>query len=134
MFTNSGISSLTFTKAGEALYLHSSSELQRISLSAAKVTKAHCALNLPPNARSTPEVATPEEKDTSTTEPEEKNEEVTNEEVVAKEKEVNQTQTSPKVITENGVVGSSEFSKIYKVSFLVYVQTHCVLLFHCACL
>ncbi|XP_012234914.1 lethal(2) giant larvae protein homolog 1 isoform X1 [Linepithema humile] len=46
-----GISSLTFTKAGEALYLHSSSELQRISLSAAKMTKAHCALNLPPHAR-----------------------------------------------------------------------------------
>ncbi|XP_012269374.2 lethal(2) giant larvae protein homolog 1 isoform X3 [Athalia rosae] len=48
-----GISSLTFTKAGEALYLHSSSELQRISLSATRITKAHCALNLPPNARAT---------------------------------------------------------------------------------
>ncbi|KAG5308084.1 L2GL protein, partial [Acromyrmex insinuator] len=48
----SGISSLIFTKAGEALYLHSSSELQRISLSTAKMTKAHCALNLPPHARS----------------------------------------------------------------------------------
>ncbi|XP_018044646.1 PREDICTED: lethal(2) giant larvae protein homolog 1 isoform X2 [Atta colombica] len=47
-----GISSLIFTKAGEALYLHSSSELQRISLSTAKMTKAHCALNLPPHARS----------------------------------------------------------------------------------
>ncbi|XP_015429859.1 PREDICTED: lethal(2) giant larvae protein homolog 1 isoform X2 [Dufourea novaeangliae] len=47
-----GISSLTFTKAGEALYLHSSSELQRISLSASNETKTHCALNLPPNARS----------------------------------------------------------------------------------
>ncbi|XP_008203812.1 lethal(2) giant larvae protein homolog 1 isoform X3 [Nasonia vitripennis] len=102
-----GISSLTFTKAGEALYLHSSSELQRISLSAAKMTKAHCALNLPPNARSTPEVATPEQKDTSTTEPEEKNEEATNEEVVVEEKGVNQTQALPKVITENGVVGST---------------------------
>ncbi|KAG5315252.1 L2GL protein, partial [Pseudoatta argentina] len=47
-----GISSLIFTKAGEALYLHSSSELQRISLSTAKMTKAHCALILPPHARS----------------------------------------------------------------------------------
>ncbi|XP_018378130.1 PREDICTED: lethal(2) giant larvae protein homolog 1 isoform X4 [Trachymyrmex cornetzi] len=47
-----GISSLIFTKAGEALYLHSSSELQRISLSTAKMTKAHCALKLPPHARS----------------------------------------------------------------------------------
>lgn len=42
---------MTFTRAGEALYLHSSSELQRISLSTNRVTKAHCALNLPPNAR-----------------------------------------------------------------------------------
>ncbi|KAK2584774.1 hypothetical protein KPH14_007097 [Odynerus spinipes] len=50
-----GISSLTFTKSGEALYLHSSSELQRISLSATKVTKAHCTLNLPPSARMSPE-------------------------------------------------------------------------------
>ncbi|XP_043508868.1 lethal(2) giant larvae protein homolog 1-like isoform X2 [Frieseomelitta varia] len=51
-----GISSLTFTKAGEALYLYSSSELQRISLSVNKVTKAYCALNLPPNARLSSEV------------------------------------------------------------------------------
>lgn len=51
----SGISSLTFTKAGEALYLHSSSELQRISLSVTKVTKTHCALNLPPGARAAAE-------------------------------------------------------------------------------
>ncbi|XP_046587651.1 lethal(2) giant larvae protein homolog 1 isoform X2 [Neodiprion pinetum] len=50
-----GISSLTFTKAGQALYLHSSSELQRISLSATRVTKAQCVLNLPPNARATDE-------------------------------------------------------------------------------
>lgn len=115
------------------MYLHSSSELQRISLSAAKMTKAHCALNLPPNARSSPEVATPEKKDTSTTEPEAKNEEATNEEVVVEEKEVNQTQALPKIITENGVVGSSEFLKICKTSFLVYVQKHCVLLLHRAC-
>ncbi|XP_050298869.1 lethal(2) giant larvae protein homolog 1 [Anthonomus grandis grandis] len=41
-----GISSLVFTKTGEALYLHSSSELQRISLSATAVTQARCYLPL----------------------------------------------------------------------------------------
>ncbi|XP_026472998.1 protein lethal(2) giant larvae-like [Ctenocephalides felis] len=46
-----GISSLTFTRAGEALYLHSSSELQRITVSATKVTSACCHLNLSPSAR-----------------------------------------------------------------------------------
>ncbi|CAG5032816.1 unnamed protein product [Parnassius apollo] len=42
-----GISSLCFSKRGEALYLHSSSELQRISLSATKVTIAQCHIVLP---------------------------------------------------------------------------------------
>lgn len=42
-----GISSLSFSKRGEALYLHSSSELQRITVSASKVTKACCHLSLP---------------------------------------------------------------------------------------
>ncbi|XP_047351120.1 lethal(2) giant larvae protein homolog 1 isoform X1 [Vespa velutina] len=56
-----GISSLTFTKSGEALYLHSSSELQRISLSATKVTKAHCTLNLPPSARVSSETSAEEQ-------------------------------------------------------------------------
>ncbi|KAG8310203.1 Lethal(2) giant larvae protein 1 [Homalodisca vitripennis] len=46
-----GISSLVFTREGEALYLHSSSELQRISLSAVRTTVAHCALVLPAHAR-----------------------------------------------------------------------------------
>ncbi|XP_006559028.1 lethal(2) giant larvae protein homolog 1 isoform X7 [Apis mellifera] len=93
-----GISSLTFTKAGEALYLYSSSELQRISLSASKVTKANCALNLPPNARSFPET----------------NNEDTQEEGIIEgtpETEGETTQGSQPVtmqrITENGVVGSS---------------------------
>ncbi|XP_006619910.1 lethal(2) giant larvae protein homolog 1 isoform X7 [Apis dorsata] len=93
-----GISSLTFTKAGEALYLYSSSELQRISLSANKVTKANCALNLPPNARSFPET----------------NNEDTQEEGIIEgtpETEGETTQGSQSVtmqrITENGVVGSS---------------------------
>lgn len=36
-FIFSGISSLTFSKYGEAVYFHSSSELQRISVSATKV-------------------------------------------------------------------------------------------------
>ncbi|KAL1494212.1 hypothetical protein ABEB36_009844 [Hypothenemus hampei] len=39
-----GISSLVFTKTAEALYLHSSSELQRLSLSATAVTQARCYL------------------------------------------------------------------------------------------
>ncbi|KAM3964532.1 LLGL domain-containing protein l(2)gl isoform 4-T4 [Aphomia sociella] len=43
-----GISSLCFSKRGEALYLHSSSELQRITLSATKVTIAQCQVILSP--------------------------------------------------------------------------------------
>ncbi|XP_072932199.1 lethal(2) giant larvae protein homolog 1 isoform X2 [Epargyreus clarus] len=43
-----GISSLCFSKRGEALYLHSSSELQRITLSATKVTIAQCHIILSP--------------------------------------------------------------------------------------
>ncbi|XP_073945065.1 LOW QUALITY PROTEIN: LLGL domain-containing protein l(2)gl [Choristoneura fumiferana] len=43
-----GISSLCFSKRGEALYLHSSSELQRITLSATKVTVAQCHVLLAP--------------------------------------------------------------------------------------
>ncbi|XP_037293654.1 lethal(2) giant larvae protein isoform X3 [Manduca sexta] len=43
-----GISSLCFSKRGEALYLHSSSELQRITLSATKVTIAQCHVTLSP--------------------------------------------------------------------------------------
>ncbi|XP_015837731.1 lethal(2) giant larvae protein homolog 1 isoform X3 [Tribolium castaneum] len=42
-----GISSLVFTKSAEALYLHSSSELQRISLSATCATTARCYLPQP---------------------------------------------------------------------------------------
>ncbi|XP_052759396.1 lethal(2) giant larvae protein homolog 1 isoform X2 [Galleria mellonella] len=43
-----GISSMCFSKRGEALYLHSSSELQRITLSATKVTIAQCQVILSP--------------------------------------------------------------------------------------
>ncbi|XP_053607282.1 lethal(2) giant larvae protein homolog 1 isoform X2 [Plodia interpunctella] len=43
-----GITSLCFSKRGEALYLHSSSELQRITLSATKVTIAQCQVILSP--------------------------------------------------------------------------------------
>jgi len=50
-FIYSGISSLAFTRYGEALYLHSSSELQRISVSAATVTQVDCSLNLPTRDR-----------------------------------------------------------------------------------
>ncbi|XP_072742817.1 lethal(2) giant larvae protein homolog 1 isoform X5 [Anoplolepis gracilipes] len=98
-----GISSLIFTKAGEALYLHSSSEFQRISLSAGKVTKAHCVLNLPPRAR-------------SLTEKTENINEVAQEQGVvegAPETEGETQESQPptvanRVITENGIVGATE--------------------------
>ncbi|KAK1128335.1 hypothetical protein K0M31_002800 [Melipona bicolor] len=95
-----GISSLTFTKVGEALYLHSSSELQRISLSANRVTKAHCALNLPPNARSFPEVNNEETQ----------KQDVIESTAIETENEATQeSQSTPiqRIITENGVIGSS---------------------------
>jgi len=47
----SGISSLAFTRYGEALYLHSSSELQRISVSATNITQVDCSLDLPTRDR-----------------------------------------------------------------------------------
>ncbi|XP_076673089.1 LLGL domain-containing protein l(2)gl isoform X3 [Andrena cerasifolii] len=102
-----GISSLTFTKAGEALYLHSSSELQRISLSASKVTGANCALNLPPNARSA----------------EVNNEETQEQGVVEGTAEAGETQASQpntiqRMITENGVVGSTSGEESPKESSL----------------
>lgn len=50
---SSGISSLVFTKDAEALYLHSSSELQRLSLSAQMITSARCYLDLPNCVRET---------------------------------------------------------------------------------
>ncbi|KAK4874231.1 hypothetical protein RN001_013591 [Aquatica leii] len=46
-----GISSLVFTRDSEALYLHSSSELQRISLALTHTTSARCYLSLPDGVR-----------------------------------------------------------------------------------
>lgn len=43
-FSTSGISSFIFTKWGEGLYLHSSSEIQRITLSASRKIVPRCAL------------------------------------------------------------------------------------------
>ncbi|XP_057332677.1 lethal(2) giant larvae protein homolog 1-like isoform X2 [Microplitis mediator] len=104
-----GISSLTFTKAGEALYLHSSSELQRISVSATKGTRAHCALNLPPNARSVPEPPTPTE---------EVQDEVTVESPPEKETESQDNESAPAPrILENGV-GSTHSGETSKDSTL----------------
>lgn len=40
-----------FTREAEALYLHSSSELQRISLATSRMTSARCYLALPEGAR-----------------------------------------------------------------------------------
>ncbi|XP_036149808.1 lethal(2) giant larvae protein homolog 1 isoform X2 [Monomorium pharaonis] len=94
-----GISSLIFTKAGEALYLHSSSELQRISLSTAKMTKAHCALNLPPHARSFTE---------NTNEVAQEQGVVEGEPQIEGETQGSQPPTAAnRVITENGVVGTT---------------------------
>lgn len=42
---------MVFTRDAEALYLHSSSELQRISLATSGVTQARCYLALPEGAR-----------------------------------------------------------------------------------
>lgn len=66
MVSSSGISSLTFTRDGEALYLHSSSEIQRISLAAHKVTTTHCYLNLPVGARNDDAAASGEAAATAT--------------------------------------------------------------------
>lgn len=59
----SGISSLIFTKEAEALYLHSSSELQRLSLATRRVTSARCYLSLPEAVKEEPEAETPSEID-----------------------------------------------------------------------
>ncbi|XP_065162480.1 lethal(2) giant larvae protein isoform X2 [Atheta coriaria] len=58
-----GISSLIFTKEAEALYLHSSSELQRLSLATRRVTSARCYLSLPEAVKEEPEAETPSEID-----------------------------------------------------------------------
>ncbi|XP_024889956.1 lethal(2) giant larvae protein homolog 1 isoform X2 [Temnothorax curvispinosus] len=94
-----GISSLIFTKAGEALYLHSSSELQRISLSTAKMTKAYCALNLPPHARSYVENANEVAQEQGVVEgvPETEGETQGSQPPIA----------ANRIITENGVVGTT---------------------------
>lgn len=47
----SGISSVVLSEEGEGLYLHSSSELERVTVSAAKVTSARCKVHLPPSTR-----------------------------------------------------------------------------------
>ncbi|KAG8233909.1 hypothetical protein J437_LFUL005237 [Ladona fulva] len=59
-----GISSLAFTRLGEAFYLHSSSELQRVTLSTTKMTQTACYLILPESAR-------PKAQDSTSPEPEE---------------------------------------------------------------
>lgn len=86
-------------KNEEGLYLQSSSELQRISLWASKITRTHCALSLPPNARSTLE------EETKSEEVESKENDSTE---VKKETETEKPQPVPKTITENGVAGSSK--------------------------
>ncbi|XP_015108444.1 lethal(2) giant larvae protein homolog 1 isoform X2 [Diachasma alloeum] len=98
-----GISSLTFTRGGEALYLHSSSELERISLSVNNVTKAHCALNLPPNARSTPETTVSSVQSVKEGEGEGEQEGVVE---GTGEKEI-EAPGAARGVTENGIVGST---------------------------
>ena len=50
-----------FTDRGEALYLHSPSELQRVSLAAAYITRPKCTLDLPEGSRP-PKPETKEDK------------------------------------------------------------------------
>ena len=95
---------MTFTKAGEALYLYSSSELQRISLSVNKVTKAYCALNLPPNARLSSEVNNGETQEQGVVEGTAETEGETT--------QGSQPITAQRMITENAV-GSSEYTVSY---------------------
>ncbi|XP_051174479.1 lethal(2) giant larvae protein homolog 1 isoform X1 [Leptopilina boulardi] len=92
-----GISSLSFTRSAEALYLHSSSELQRISLTPTKGVRAHCALSLPPNARSM-----------STETKEESMEQTSTEDGTEDEVQDDQSEPAAKNITENGIVGSTD--------------------------
>lgn len=62
----SGISSFTFTKYGEGLYLHSSSEIQRITLSASRKTIPQCSLMLTNRKQLQPESPlTPEKQNRS---------------------------------------------------------------------
>lgn len=93
----SGISSLSFTRSAEALYLHSSSELQRISLTPSKGVRAYCALSLPPNARSL-----------STETKEESIEQESTEDGTEDEAKDDQSDVATKNIAENGITGSSK--------------------------
>ncbi|XP_034242860.1 lethal(2) giant larvae protein homolog 1 isoform X2 [Thrips palmi] len=91
-----GISSLCFTKHGEALYLHSSSELQRVSLSAQHITQAHCHLELPPGVRPGREVEAEAEEE----EEEEEEAEEGSEEESPKEGEVEAETTEVEVVVK----------------------------------
>ncbi|XP_049951670.1 lethal(2) giant larvae protein homolog 1 isoform X2 [Schistocerca serialis cubense] len=66
-----GISSLTFTRYGEAFYLHSSSELQRITLSASTLLYPRCRIDLPEGARQIPKEEETEEEEMEVAEEEE---------------------------------------------------------------
>lgn len=79
------------------------------------MTRAHCALNLPPNARSTPAEAAPatEQNAAAGSASEQQDKEAASEDVVDTEAEAGQAQPAApavKIITENGVVGSSELA------------------------
>lgn len=122
-----GISSLTFTKSGEAFYLHSSSELERISLSVTKVTKAQCALNLLPNARESLDKA-PETEEENEEEDEDEDEEINKDEKIKntndkqdeivdkllKNKYESQNTEANKTITENGIGNDESKDSILK--------------------
>ncbi|GBM95723.1 Lethal(2) giant larvae 1 [Araneus ventricosus] len=56
-----GISSVVFTKTGQAFYLHSPCEFQRFTLSAKDILEAKCRVDLPEGARPPPPVSEPEE-------------------------------------------------------------------------
>ncbi|GFR33149.1 lethal(2) giant larvae protein homolog 1 [Trichonephila clavata] len=56
-----GISSVVFTKNGQAFYLHSPCEFQRFTLSARDILEAKCKIDLPEGARPPPPISEPEE-------------------------------------------------------------------------
>uniref|UniRef100_A0A1B6CIZ4 Uncharacterized protein n=1 Tax=Clastoptera arizonana TaxID=38151 RepID=A0A1B6CIZ4_9HEMI len=95
-----GISSLTFTKHGEALYMHSSSEIQRVTVSATSLTVATCHLDLPPSARA-PIVAQTSESESSDSSSESSSSSSSSESDEEEEKE--ESLQPVEVVKENGI-------------------------------
>ncbi|GIX73484.1 lethal(2) giant larvae protein homolog 1 [Caerostris extrusa] len=67
-----GISSVVFTKTGQAFYLHSPCEFQRFTLSTKDILQTKCKIELPEGARPPPPISDTEESTEQTEEGEEK--------------------------------------------------------------